>query len=141
MNGMLLTWIILNIILFALVLRHIVRLPIVRLSPTSHLPPSTSTLKQAFLTFRTYGLHPLSSVQIGNIHADLAFVDAKVVYIRYKAEDLLQPKRRQELERNVASLIKDGWTVWYMRDKELKEHFTDIVHEIVVTCKQKSVRQ
>ncbi|MFC0525507.1 hypothetical protein ACFFGV_18130 [Pontibacillus salicampi] len=126
-----LLWIIFLFTLLVIGIFHLIRFPTPILQSYSASPPLHSmSLRKLFYTLQTKGLTPYSNVKVGWVTVDVALMDAKVAIMYYHAEDLLHPKKKRRLQRKKAFLVKHGWMVWEVREKDLRHHFQTTIRQI-----------
>jgi len=132
MSLALLLW---TIVIFLTVLLSsylIYRQPIPTFNAYSFYPPVHSpALRKTYFTLKTYGFLPYTGVQVGRVTVDLALLDVKLAILFYSPEDLLHPVKKRKLEKEKRYLMKHGWTVWQVRERELNRHFHQTMHQIV----------
>lgn len=108
------------------------RQPIPNFHPYSFYPPVHSrALRKTYFTLENYGFLPYTGVRVGRVTTDLALLDVKLAILFYSPEDLLHPLKKRKLEREKQYLIKHGWKVWQVRERELNQQFHQRIHQIV----------
>lgn len=107
------------------------RNPIPSLHQDSNEPPSHSPgLRKTYYSLRCYGFLPYTHVKVGRVKIDLALLDIKVAILFYKPEDLLHPVKKRRLKRKSKFLIRNGWNVWEVREKDLSKNIHQAIWQI-----------
>ncbi|KGP72916.1 hypothetical protein [Pontibacillus yanchengensis] len=129
-SGMLLWTLFLFMIFFIGIIKYFCY-PIPILQHYSEQPPTHSTsLRKMYYILQVNGYIPFTHVKVGKVNVDIALLDVKVAILYYRAQDLLFPAKKRRMEKHKQFLQRNGWTVWYVREKDLTQQFHQTMHKI-----------